>query len=181
MKIAKRMIITGMLAAIYLLLHSYNVNAVALQSNGNEAAKYNLSEWMLKIREMQSAGGALGLTDSIKEEDLSSLNENLDIHMEKNTEYGAMMLLSTSAYGNPNTIENGGTTTGNATGIVTNFNNTNLEWVSAGHNSLDVPNFKIALLRYKNVFNNNEILQEEHIGDAMEEVKNWHRKYLWCK
>lgn len=48
--------------------------------------------------------------------------------MEKNTEYGAMAILSTSSYGNPNIIANGDTTTGNKTGIVINFNN---EWVSA--------------------------------------------------
>ena len=49
--------------------------------------------------------------------------------MEKNTEYGAMAILSASSYGNQSKIESGGTTTGNKSGVYINLNK---EWVSAG-------------------------------------------------
>ena len=56
---------------------------------------------------------------------LTSNNPNLDIHMEKNTEYGAMAILSASAYGNQNVIGDGETTTGNKSGVYMKLNK---EW-----------------------------------------------------
>ena len=123
----------------------------ALQSNGGTPLKANLNDWIYYTRKMQEAGGTLGLTDTINE-DLTSNNKDLDIHMEKNTEYGAMVILSASSYGNPNKITDGQTTTGNASGIVMKLNK---EWVAAGVNNTWAEKMKGATKRYWNVYTGN--------------------------
>ena len=126
----KNKILTAMVFGTILsgLIIPNKANAV-LQSNGGTPATRNLNDWLLQIRQMQEIGGTLGRTDTINTTNLTSGATDLDIHMEKNTEYGAMAILSASAYGNPNKINDGETTTGNSTGIVININS---EWVSAG-------------------------------------------------
>lgn len=96
------MILTAML---FLWMQSNQVQA-ALQSNGATALTSNMNSWIKAIRQMQATGGTLGLNDTINT-NLTSSNKNMDIHMEKNTEYGAMVILSASAYGNPNKITDG--------------------------------------------------------------------------
>ena len=87
--------------------------------------------------------------------------------MEKNTEYGAMAILSASSYGNPGKIENGQTTTGNETGVVINLNK---EWVAAGQ-LLDLSVFTNANGRYKNSYTPT---YSAKVGDAITETKGWH-------
>ena len=75
----------------------------ALQSNGATATTQIISDWMMNVRGMESIGGALGLAETINSDLTSSSgSNNLDIHMEKNIEYGAIAILSASSYGNPN-------------------------------------------------------------------------------
>ena len=52
--------------------------------------------------------------------------------MEKSTEFGGYALLSASQYGNPNKITDGGTTTGNVSGIVMRVSTAYPERVAAG-------------------------------------------------
>ena len=139
----------------------------ALQSNGGTPAVKNIGDWMLQVRNMQSLGGTLGRTDTINTTNLTSNATDLDIHMEKNTEYGAMAILSASSYGNPGKIENGQTTTGNETGVVINLNK---EWVVAG-NLIDLDIFKNANGRYKNSYTDK---YSAKAGDAITETKGWH-------
>lgn len=115
-KISKRIILLAMALGIILLPIS-RVKA-ALQANGGEIKTLNLDSWILPIRKMQEVGGTLGRTDAINTENFTSNATDLDIHLQKNTEYGAMAILSASAYGNPNKINAGETTTGNSTGVV---------------------------------------------------------------
>lgn len=145
-----------------------NKASAALQSNGGTSATKDLSTWMLQIRQMQELGGTLGRTDTINTTNLASNATDLDIHMEKNTEYGAMAILSASAYGNPNKINSGETTTGNSTGIVINLNK---EWVVAGELT-DVSIFTNAKPRYKNNYLASGYIAK--IGDAMKETEGWH-------
>ena len=112
---------------------------------------------------MQELGGTLGLSDTINTSDLTSTSTELDIHMEKNTEYGAMVILSASAYGNPNKIEDGGTTTGNVTRVVMKLNK---EWVAAGSSI----NTNIAK-RYKDDYGSTYVAK---YGDAITETAGWH-------
>lgn len=167
----KNKILTAMVFGTILsgLIIPNKANA-ALQSNGGTPATRNLNDWLLKIRQMQELGGTLGRKDTINTTNLTSGATDLDIHMEKNTEYGAMAILSASAYGNPNKINDGETTTGNSTGIVMNLNNERVSAASDGQNY--VTNFINANIRYKNVYPGKQYGTE--IGDAVLETNGWH-------
>ena len=144
-----------------------NVSNAALQANGGTPATKTIDQWMLQIRQMQSAGGTLGLTDTINETGLKSENTNLDIHMEKNTEFGAMAILSASSYGKPDKVNTGETTTGNKTGVVINLNK---EWVAAGTIS-STTTYRQAVGRYKNAYTTTYTAK---VGDAINETNGWH-------
>lgn len=167
------LIITIMvLITIYLMLLPNKVNAV-LQSNGDSPATYDLGSWVTGIRQMQAAGGTLGLTDTINGSDLTSTNTNLDIHMEKNTEFGAMAILSASSYGNPDKINDGQTTTGNVTGVVMKINS---EWVATSTTNNKISGLNTSKNRYKHLYpvqNGENISYSEKIGDAIS-IGNWH-------
>lgn len=169
----KQTIITLLILIAILIILTPNSNA-ALQSNGGTPAKKNVGQWIKGIREMEGIGGTLGLTETIDSSKLLSTSgsNNLDIHMEKNTEYGAIAILSASSYGNPNKIESGGTTTGNETGIVMNLNN---EWVAAGIIEA-CKEYVNADNRYKDIYEKNryEVAYTRKIGDAITETNGWH-------
>lgn len=151
------------------ILGQTNKVEAALQSNGGTPLQANLNDWVYYTRQMQATGGTLGLTDTINE-DLTSSNKNLDIHMQKNTEYGAMTILSASAYGNPNKIEDGGTTTGNDSGIQIRLNN---EWTAAGPSNTKVGAIQKGKLRYWNNYGTQNGSNSK-AGDAMAETSGWH-------
>ena len=169
MKIKKQILLIIVTGIMCLFVKTKNVEAV-LQANGNsETLTADVSNWIVNIRKMESTGGTLGLNEDNISDNLSSTEEsnNLDIHMEKNTEYGAMAILSASAYGNQKKIENGETTTGNKSGIYIFLNR---EWVAAGelYNFLE---FKRANSKYKNEYTN---VYAKKVGDAIEETYRWH-------
>lgn len=164
MKTKEKLILFTILMMTLISILLPNKVHAALQSNGGTPKTDTIDNWLVNVRNMQAAGGTLGLTDTINV-DLTSNNTNLDIHMEKNTEYGALVILSASAYGKPEKIEDGGTTTGNVTGVVMNINK---EWVSAGWSSFNSANFKDALARYKNIYTTSYSAKK---GDA---ILNWH-------
>ncbi len=171
-----------MIILMSMILITPTISQAALQSNGNTPAKDTINNWIWTVRQMQEAGGTLGLTDSIDWDKeggkyLTSNNPNLDIHMEKNTEYGAMAILSASSYGNPNPVGNGETTTGNVTGVVINFDN---EWVAAGQIT-NATSYVAATSRYKDNYTADYVAKA---GDAIEETKQWHMEkgddhYTW--
>lgn len=141
-----------------------------LQANGESVKQDSINNWLFNVRQMESSGGTLGLTDSINQTNLTSSAEtsnNLDIHMEKNTEYGAMAILSASSYGKPDKVNDGETTTGNKSGIYININK---EWVAAGALT-ELSRYVNANPRYKNYYTNSYVAK---YGDAIEETKGWH-------
>ncbi len=163
----KIMLLTGMSIAI--LMCSATTSNAALQANGKSTKQDSVSNWLLNVRQMESAGGTLGLTDTINTTDLTSsatTSNNLDIHMELNTEYGAMTILSASSYGNQSKINNGETTTGNKSGVYMYINK---EWVSAG--ASDLTSIKNASEKYKNIYTTSYVAK---IGDAIRETSGWH-------
>lgn len=170
--ILKILIGTTLLLAILIPVKS---NA-ALQANGNSVSKARVDYWLPAIRKMESEGETLGLIGSASlTQTLDENANNLDIHMQKNTEYGAMAILSASNYGKSTPIqdtteESLSTTTGNKSGIYINLNN--LEWVAAGGLSY-VGAFNTAKLKYKNIYD----YQKENgkIGDALFETAGWHK------
>ena len=176
-KFSKNIIITSMVFGAMVLNGTTSSKAV-LQSNGNDGATYNLNDWMVNVRKMEELGGAMGLSETLNSNLTSSSSSNgIDVHMQKNTEYGALAILSASSYGNPNKINDGETTTGNATGVVMKFNS---EWVVAGNLS-GVSNCANAVGRYKNYYENKwtdsngyYLIYSAKNGDAISETKGWH-------
>ena len=145
------------------------LSKAALQANGNTAATKNLGTWITTIRDMEGTGGTLGLSETKNGTSLISTSgsNNLDIHMEKNSEYGAMAILSASSYGKQTPVANGETTTGNKSGVVINLNK---EWVSAGTAS-ECSQYVSADSRYKDIYTT---AQTNKNGDALLETSGWH-------
>ena len=171
---AKNIIITSMAFGAMVLNGTTSSKAV-LQSNGNTGATYNLSDWMVNVRKMEQLGGAMGLSETLNSNLTSSSSSNgIDVHMQKNTEYGALAILSASSYGNPNKVNDGETTTGNATGVVMKLNK---EWVAAG-TAYEATNYANADSRYKNLYNENYVKLN---GDAITETYGWQGSniYSW--
>lgn len=171
-KFSKKIIlITIILITIILGIMLLPINTVkaALQANNGEIKKLKLDSWILPIRKMQEVGGTLGRTDVINTDNFTSNATDLDIHLQKNTEYGVMAILSASAYGNPNKINAGETTTGNSTGVMINGQ---LEYTASGiYNTVEhvSPNYKKLTPRYKDVYNGG-IWKN---GDAID-IYTWH-------
>ena len=166
-KFSKNIIITSMVFGAMVLNGTTSSKAV-LQSNGNDGATYNLNVWMINVRKMEQLGGAMGLSETLNSNLTSSSDSNnIDVHMQKNTEYGALAILSASSYGNPNKVNDGETTTGNATGVVMKLNS---EWVAAG-TVYGATNYANAVERYKNIYYKN---YSKRNGDAITETYGWY-------
>ncbi len=166
---SKKIIIILMLIIIFSLIFQINTVQAALQSNENTGVTKNRDTWMTEIRKMETLGESLGLTETQKE-DLTFTGESneLDIHMQKNTEYGAMALLSASAYGNPDKIKDGDTTTGNETGVVMPYK---AEWTAAQYTDhIGGTNYASRYINYYTVRDG----ATEKNGDALLETKGWH-------
>lgn len=155
---------------IVILMYIPTTSNAALQANGKSIKQDNVANWLLKIRKMEATGGTLGLQDTINTTDLTSTanqSNNLDIHMELNTEYGAMAILSASAYGNQNKINSGETTTGNKSGVYINLNKERV----AAHGSSVNSVFSNVNSKYKNSYTNTYVAKR---GDAIGETAGWH-------
>jgi hypothetical protein len=168
-KLKKGILIMSLVMFTTLTLGTGKVNA-ALQANGNSGTTKTLGDWLLAVRQMEAVGGTLGLSDTLNTSTLLSTattSNNIDIHMEKNTEYGAMAILSASSYGNQSVIAYRGTTTGNKTGVYIYLNN---EMVSAGCSELssNVSIWGTANTKYKNIYTTTYSAKR---GDA---ILNWH-------
>ena len=169
MKTWKSILITISILFIIILSFGTTSSKAALQANGNAIATKDLPTWLTSIRDMEATGGTLGLSESKDGTKLTSTSgsNNLDIHMEKNSEYGAMAILSASSYGKQTKVNSGETTTGNKSGVVINLNK---EWVSAGTVST-CSQYVNADSRYKDVYTT---AQTRKNGDALLETSGWH-------
>ena len=138
------------LAIICALVMATNVHAALQSRPGIDAKKgLSISDYFMRIREMEAKEGALGLNATFakntttQEYEETSVSNNIDIHMCKNTEWGAVAMLSDSNYGakhanitsqNSNKIYDvSASTTGNITGIFgINGGIAKTEYVAAG-------------------------------------------------
>lgn len=164
-------------ALLAMLLMPIKTHAAALQANGSGSSTKKWEEWISGIRKMESQGGTLGLTGSSSlaqelENGKVKDSNNLDIHMQKNTEYGAMVLLSASSYGKPTPVHittdgSLSTTTGNKSGVYMSLNK---EMVSASDGNIENKVWKSAQLKYKNLYTGNYSTSAKS-GDA---ILNWH-------
>ena len=170
MKLNKKIILTSIVMLIMLLCTS-TVHA-AIQSSGGAPAQNYAETWITSVRQMESVGGGFGLSETINSNLTSSSgSNNIDVHMQKNTEYGAMAILSASSYGNPNKITNGKTTTGNETGIVINLSDSRTyeHTATTFHNSDTLSRM---YSKYRNSYYDNK--GAARIGDATAETYRWH-------
>lgn len=140
----------------------------ALQSNPNTygTKKDKQTNWMSNIRKMEEANGSMGLSESLNSDLTSKESNNIDVHMMRNTEYGAIAILSASGYGNSQTFQNSTikSTTGNKTGVY--FNNT--EWAAGG---LSGSIFSGVNAKYYDTYTDSST--SARVGDALECTK-WH-------
>ena len=95
----------------------------ALQANltTHNAGKTDTgANWITNIRQMETAGQTMGLTETIGSNLVAtSSSNNIDVHMMKTTEYGAMAILSASGFGWKGKLADAPvkSTTGNVTGV----------------------------------------------------------------
>ena len=134
----------------------------ALQANPNTQYKKTATpeNWMKGFRQMETAGGAMGLNETLKDGLISESSNGIDVHMMRTTEYGAIAILSASGYGNPSNAKAITSTTGNETGIILNTNN--YEWTAGG---LQGSIFSGVNSRYFDTYTGNQ--SSARAGDAL--------------
>ena len=134
----------------------------ALQANPNTqyTKRDSATNWISSFRQMEAAGGAMGLNETLKDDLTSESNNGIDVHMMRTTEYGAIAILSASGYGNPSNDNAITSTTGNETGIMLNISN--WEWTAGG---LQGSIFSGANNRYFDTYTSGQ--GSARVGDAL--------------
>lgn len=180
-----KLLAVGITLVISVLMPFGNVKA-ALQANPNThyTKSDNPTNWMSNMRKMEESGNAMGLSETFNSDlTASSKSNNIDVHMMRSTEYGAIAILSASGYGNSQTLQNSSvkTTTGNKTGVY--FSGSNWEWVAGGYRGNI---FGGVNLRYFDTYSGDNA--SARIGDALGSAsttnpgcEKWHSasKYGW--
>ncbi len=190
----KKLIITTILALMLITLSKTTVNANYQSIPTGSALKRRKSTWITEIRQMEKSGQGMGLKETINTTTAlaTSKSNNIDVHLQKNTEYGAILLLGASDYGKQgsnitarrmdkgSTTTSGtdvkATTTGNVTGIYEmGYCNMDIskygdawEWTAGGLSSL----LSNIAPRYKNVYTTSTTSAK--VGDATTETSKWH-------
>lgn len=182
MKLKKLVSIT-MGISVGIIILSTGRSQAALQANPTTHAtpkSLTGTNWITVIRQMEETGQTMGLTETIDTETKLGTTEsnNIDVHMIKTTEYGAMAILSASGYGNSEKLQDSEikTTTGNVTGVYVTGNS--WEWTAGVWDSGPVgANTK---QRYYDLYTSSE--NSAKFGDALgvNGCKNWHgASYQW--
>lgn len=145
--------------------------------------------WITGIRQMESSGQGMGLSEEIDTTTALATTEsnNIDVHLLKNTEYGAILLLGASDYGKQGSsiddrrMDRGSvsgtavqaSTTGNRYGIyemgynnMTPSNKSNAEWTAGGGTEFLTNIAK----RYRNIYES----ATERAGEATKSTSLWH-------
>lgn len=181
-KILKKQVAAIILTLILAIILPQTSKAAVLQANpttNSNPKRLTFQNWVLPVREMEKAGNAMGLAETIDSTTkLGTTSSNgLDVHMMKSTEYGAMAILSASGFGNPANTKTIETTTGNKTGVY--MQTTTYEYV-AGSGSGETIISKSAH-RYFNTYEI-KVLTSVKAGDAL--GFGWHgatiKDYLWA-
>ncbi|MCI8760293.1 MAG: hypothetical protein HFJ34_04135 [Clostridia bacterium] len=112
-----------MITTIITIVSSFSTVEAALQANPNTQYKdiKTGETWAREFREMEQSGQGMGLSETLNDDlTASSGSNNIDVHMMRSTEYGAIAILSASGYGNPSNDNAITSTTGNKTGVMLN-------------------------------------------------------------
>lgn len=177
MKKTKLIITTLIIMLAIILLNTMEVNATLQANPTTHYVKTNIKsaeKWMSGFRQMEEKDGGMGLSETLNEDlTASSKSNNIDVHMMRATEYGAIAILSASGYGNPSNNKTLTTTTGNKTGIY--FSGSNWEFVAGG---LENNIFSGKNKKYYDTYKNGD-RSSARVGDALGETTNngcqgWH-------
>ena len=118
----KQILVTSTLV-LGILTISGTTSKAALQANAATHATGKTAtgaSWIQSIREMEKSGQTMGLNETIGTNLVAtSPSNNIDVHMMKTTEYGAMAILSASGFGYSGKLQDAPvkSTTGNVTGV----------------------------------------------------------------
>lgn len=171
MKIKKSAIVftVGILTAFML---TGKVNAAVQSRPGVTSLKNTTAnDCFVKIRQMEVEGGTLGKKAQLDSTTyLDSSNNGVDVHMAKNTEWGAAAMLAASPYGSAPSGKSDASTTGNATGIYQMADGT-WEYVAGIYNTTNtyMSKLKNADSRYVDLYTGGVAKR----GDATLETTNW--------
>ena len=118
----KKVLITTALVTASMLAIGGTSSQAALQANATTHAAgktYTGAALIQSIRQMETAGQTMGLTETLKTDLTSNTSNNIDVHMMRTTEYGAMAILSASGFGYSGKLADAPvkSTTGNVTGV----------------------------------------------------------------
>ena len=184
MKLKKLVSIT-MGISVGIIILSTGRSQAALQANPTTHAtpkSLTGTNWITVIRQMEETGQTMGLTEIIDTETKLGTTEsnNIDVHMIKTTEYGAMAILSASGYGNSEKLQDSEikTTTGNVTGVYV----TGDRWEWTASNWETGPVGVDTKQRYYDLYTGSE--DSAKIGDALgaNGCKGWHgASYAWLR
>ena len=137
----KKVLITTALVTASMLAIGGTSSQAALQANATTHAAgktYTGAALIQSIRQMETAGQTMGLTETLKTDLTSNTSNNIDVHMMKTTEYGAMAILSASGFGYSGKLADAPvkSTTGNVTGVY--VMGTRWEWTASVCNATTV-------------------------------------------
>lgn len=186
----KKQKLTVLITIILILFTATTVQATYQSRSSGTVVKNALVKdttgFMTTVRQMEASGQVMGLSETINTSsgEATSASNNIDVHMQKNTEYGAMLILGVSDYGKQTgyihqgqSIANGGfiypTTTGNKSGVYELGNDNLREWVAGGGTSA----FSGYRPKYFNSYGTTASVQ--HRGDATVETLNSTTRKGW--
>lgn len=182
--------ITLILAIAMLILFTPRAKAVYQMSPNKESKITSLNEFMYKTRQMEANGGVMGLKEAgtaIKEGGTllaTSASNNIDVHMTKNTEFGACVILSASQkYGKQGTGSDSyidsetstgiATTTGNKYGVYQMGRTGNWEWTAGGGKTSYRSGYNYIAVPYNARYYNRYDPLTEKAGDATTSTEGW--------
>lgn len=173
----KKLKLTALIMLALICLFSGNVLANYQSSpSSTKKASYNMGTFLSGIKSMKGSGEVINTSSSA-----------LDVHMQKNTEYGAMLILAVSDYGKQGNGTKDGdwitkdtyglaTTTGNVSGI---YQIGSAEYVAAGASDINyAKELYYEGTRYKNKYttvsyeNRTKEKGDTLKGDAMD-IPTW--------
>lgn len=113
----KKLILTAIIAIAIVLFMQIPTLAYQSTPKGNSFENRvnnsnSVTGWALGIRQMEASGAGLGLNENTLNTTtlVSGASNNIDVHLQKNTEYGAMVILGASNYGKQGDLTTSATT-----------------------------------------------------------------------
>lgn len=182
------------IAIMLVLILAQTTNAFALQSTSTGSSiNDTATNWVINIRKIEAEKGGMGLKETIDTTNARATSEsnNIDVHLQKNTEYGAMVLLGASNYGKRATSVTPGdywmdlgntSTTGTLTNLTTSTGNISgvyelatdsWEWTAGGGNNF-LSNIN---KRYRDIYTSNTGKPGDATKEGSIDLANWHTSY----